>query len=94
MSTDFNSLIKYNEPILSRKQITQIILAQKIKLKISWQKIAEALDCSREWIIAASLGQMKLTKIDAEKLSNLLSFIFIFFNNFLQVKLFIIKKFY
>lgn len=63
------------QPITSRLQATQTILAQKLKHQISWKQIAEVFNCSREWATAACLGQMKLSKTDAEALAKLLGFV-------------------
>lgn len=49
-----------------REQITQLILAAKVRRAIQWKDVAIALGQSKEWVTAACLGQMTLNKQQAE----------------------------
>uniref|UniRef100_A0A915DDS7 Cyanate hydratase n=1 Tax=Ditylenchus dipsaci TaxID=166011 RepID=A0A915DDS7_9BILA len=55
--------------ISSREQVTQFILAEKVRRNLKWTEVASALGQSKEWVTAACLGQMQLTKPDAEQIS-------------------------
>lgn len=57
--------------ITSREQVTQQIIAEKIRRGLKWREVAETLSQSKEWTTAACLGQMQLTKADAEKVAEL-----------------------
>lgn len=50
----------------SRDQLTQKILAQKLRLNLRWADIANLLGRSKEWTTAACLGQMQMNKPQAE----------------------------
>src|SRR5262245_3516906 len=52
--------------ILNRAQVTELILVAKIKKKLKWRDVAEQVGKSKEWVTAACLGQMTLTKEQAE----------------------------
>lgn len=52
----------------SRAELTQLILAQKLKKGLRWAQLAEALGRSREWTTAACLGQARLDRAEAERL--------------------------
>lgn len=49
-----------------REQVTQLILAAKVRRAIQWKDVAIALGQSKEWVTAACLGQMTLNKQQAE----------------------------
>lgn len=57
--------------ILSREQLTQKILVQKLRLNLRWADVAGMLRKSKEWTTAACLGQMQMTKIQAETIRDL-----------------------
>jgi cyanate lyase len=61
----------YGKP-LTRTDVTEMIVMARIKKGLSWAKLAKALGCSKEWTTAALLGQMQLTKPQAEKAGKLL----------------------
>ena len=58
--------------ITSRTQVTDMIQSSKILKGISWRQIAEVIGQSREWSTAACLGQMAMTKQQAENVGSLL----------------------
>ena len=61
----------YGKP-LSRNDVTEMIVMARIKKALSWAKLAKAIGCSKEWTTAALLGQMQMTKAQAEKAGKLL----------------------
>lgn len=52
--------------IESREQVTQLIIASKVRKGITWKQVAEAIGLSKEWTTAACLGQMTFDKKQAE----------------------------
>ena len=61
----------YGKP-LSRTDVTEMIVMARIRKGLSWAKLAKAIGCSKEWTTAALLGQMQMTKAQAEKAGKLL----------------------
>ena len=57
---------------MSRDDVTEMIVMARIKKGLSWKTIAEKIGQSKEWTTAALLGQMKLTKEQAETAGKLL----------------------
>jgi cyanate lyase len=51
---------------MDRNAVTQKILGAKVKKSLKWGAIATELGHSKEWTTAACLGQMTLTKAQAE----------------------------
>ena len=58
--------------ITSRTQVTDMIQSVKILKGIKWSQIAEVVGQSKEWSTAACLGQMAMTKQQAEAVGELL----------------------
>ena len=58
--------------ITSRTQVTGMIQSAKILKGIKWSHIAEVVGQSKEWSTAACLGQMAMTKQQAEAVGELL----------------------
>ena len=58
--------------ITSRTQVTDLIQSAKILKGIKWSHIAEVVGQSKEWSTAACLGQMAMTKQQAEAVGELL----------------------
>jgi cyanate lyase len=52
---------------MNRLEITEKIVAAKIGRGLKWTDIAAQLGLSKEWVTAACLGQMTLTKEQAAK---------------------------
>ena len=52
--------------ITNRVQVTEMVMMAKIKKGLSWTIIAKAVGQSKEWTTAACLGQMQMTKKQAE----------------------------
>ncbi|USI26229.1 cyanase [Alteromonas macleodii] len=58
--------------ITSRTQVTDMIQSAKILKGIKWSQIAEVVGQSKEWSTAACLGQMAMTRQQAEAVGELL----------------------
>jgi cyanate lyase len=52
--------------ISSRQEVTQMIVAAKVRKNLKWADVAKAVGQSKEWVTAACLGQMTLDKRQAE----------------------------
>jgi len=57
---------------MQRTDVTELVVMAKIKKNLSWTKIAKAVGQSKEWTTAALLGQMQMTKAQAEAAGKLL----------------------
>lgn len=57
---------------MTRDDVTALILAAKIKKKLSWSQLAEVVGFSKEWSTAALLGQMTLTEAQAKAVGEVL----------------------
>ena len=51
---------------MTRDEVTQLILGNKLKKKVKWSELAETTGQSKEWTAAALLGQMSLSAEQAE----------------------------
>ncbi len=51
---------------MNRHDVTEMIVTAKITKEIKWAEIANKIGLSKEWTTAALLGQMTLTKAQAE----------------------------
>jgi cyanate lyase len=58
---------------MTRNEVTEQIVAAKLKKGIKWSDIAKAAGKSKEWVTAGCLGQMTFTKEQAEAVGKLLS---------------------
>src|SRR5258708_12231730 len=56
---------------MKREDVTDLIVFRKMKMGIKWPKIAKAVGQSKEWTAAACLGQMQMTKKEAEAVGKL-----------------------
>lgn len=57
--------------ISNREQVTEMIIAAKVAKGLKWSEVAEVVGHSKEWSTAACLGQMALTKQQAEAVGDL-----------------------
>ena len=57
---------------MTRNEVTELIITQKLRKQLTWLQLAESIGLSKEWTTAALLGQMTLTKEQAGKIGNLL----------------------
>jgi cyanate lyase len=51
---------------MNRNDVTEQIIAAKLKQGLKWKDMAKTLGTSKEWATAALLGQMTLTTVQAE----------------------------
>jgi len=61
----------YTKPV-SRSDVTEMVVMAKLKKDLSWAKIAKKVGQSKEWTTAALLGQMQMTREQADKAGKLL----------------------
>jgi cyanate lyase len=61
----------YAKP-LKRTDVTEMVVAARIAKGLSWARIAKVVGQSMEWTTAALLGQMQMTKPQAEAAGKLL----------------------
>jgi len=57
---------------ITRADVTEMVVMAKIKKGLTWAKVAKAVGQSKEWTTAALLGQMQMTKPQAETAGKLL----------------------
>jgi cyanate lyase len=58
---------------MTRNEVTELIITQKIKLSLSWQTLADSIGLSKEWTTAALLGQMTLNAEQAATIGKALA---------------------
>jgi len=56
---------------MKREDVTDLIVFRKMKMGIKWPEIAKKVGTSKEWATAACLGQMQMTKKQAEAVGKL-----------------------
>ncbi len=57
---------------MNRHDVTELIVTAKITKGLKWEEIANKIGLSKEWTTAALLGQMTLTKAQADIIGNTL----------------------
>ena len=57
---------------MTRFDVTELVVEARLKKGLSWAKIAKTVGESKEWTTAALLGQMQMTKAQAEAAGKLL----------------------
>ena len=57
---------------MTRHDVTELVVESRLKKGFTWAKIAKTVGQSKEWTTAALLGQMKMTKEQAEAAGKLL----------------------
>ena len=62
----------YSKP-MTRSDVTELIVMARLKKGLTWAKIAKVVGQSKEWTTAALLGQMQMTKEQAEKAGKMLA---------------------
>jgi cyanate lyase len=65
-----DALSKSMQP-MRREDVTDLIVFRKMKAGIKWPEIAKKVGQSKEWTAAACLGQMQMTKKQAEAVGKL-----------------------
>ena len=56
---------------MTREDVTDLIYSAKVQKGIKWADVAKKVGESKEWVTAACLGQMTLTKAQAEKVGKI-----------------------
>src|SRR5688572_32710285 len=56
---------------MKREDVTDLIAFRKMKSGLKWPEIAKKVGASKEWTTAACLGQMQMTKKQAEAVGKL-----------------------
>ena len=56
---------------MKREDVTDLILFRRVKLGIKWADVAKKVGESKEWVTAACMGQMQMTKKQAEAVGKL-----------------------
>jgi len=57
---------------MTRNDVTEMVVMAKIKKGLTWTRIAKVIGQSKEWTTAALLGQMQMTKQQAQAAGKLL----------------------
>jgi len=57
---------------MTRADVTEMVVMARIKKGLTWARLAKAIGLSKEWTTAALLGQMQMTKEQAETAGKLL----------------------
>jgi len=57
---------------MTRSELTEKILATKLKKKLTWAMLTDKVGRSKVWSTAALLGQMPLSKEEAERVAGVL----------------------
>ena len=57
---------------MTRNDVTEMVVESRLKKGLTWAKLAKAVGESKEWTTAALLGQMQMTKEQAEAAGKLL----------------------
>lgn len=57
---------------MTRNEVTELIITQKLSKQLTWPQLADAISMSKEWTTAALLGQMTLNAEQAEKIGAML----------------------
>ncbi len=60
-----------NAKPMTREDVTDLIYSAKVQKGIRWADVAKKVGESKEWVTAACLGQMTLTKEQAEKVGKI-----------------------
>jgi cyanate lyase len=66
MKRDSDAAISALMKPMKREDVTDLIAFRKLKKGIKWSEVAKKVGQSKEWTTAACLGQMQMTKKQAE----------------------------
>jgi cyanate lyase len=58
---------------MNRNDVTEIIVAEKVRLGLTWREVADKVGLSKEWVTAACLGQMTLSEQQAAVVGEIFS---------------------
>jgi cyanate lyase len=56
---------------MTREDVTDLIYSAKVQKGIKWSDVAKKVGLSKEWVTSACLGQMTLTREQAEKVGKI-----------------------
>src|SRR6266702_2172810 len=62
--------VAFHKP-MTREDVTDLIHSAKVRKEIKWSDVAKKVGESKEWVTAACLGQMTLTREQAEKVGKI-----------------------
>jgi len=68
-----NNNIDWENDIVSRHDVTELIVFNRMKMNISWAELALTVNKSKEWTTSAFLGQHQMSKEEAEKVGTVLA---------------------
>src|SRR4026208_478548 len=71
MNRDAESALSSVMKPMKREDVTDLIVFRKMKSGMKWPEIAKKVGASKEWTAAACLGQMQMTKKQAEAVGKL-----------------------
>lgn len=57
---------------MTRNEVIELIITQKLKLNLTWKQLADAIGLSKEWTTAALMGQMTLSAEQASTIGSML----------------------
>lgn len=57
---------------MTRNEVTELIITQKLSLNLTWKQLADAIGLSKEWTTAALMGQMTLSSEQANIIGSML----------------------
>jgi cyanate lyase len=60
------------ETPMTRNEVTELVVIQKQRKKLTWLELAQAISKSKEWTTAALLGQMTLNIDQSAKIGKML----------------------
>ena len=66
MKRDADAAISALMKPMKREDVTDLIAFRKLKKGVKWTEVAKKVGASKEWTTAACLGQMQMTKKQAE----------------------------
>ena len=56
---------------MNRNDVTELIIANKLKKGLKWVALAAAIGLSKEWVTAGCLGQMTFSAEQAQRLGEM-----------------------
>ena len=68
-----NNNIDWENDIVSRHDVTELIVFNRMKMNISWAELALTVNKSKEWTTSALLGQHQMSQEEAEKVDTVLA---------------------
>ena len=72
-SSSRSNNIDWENDIVSRHDVTELIVFNRMKMNISWAELALTVNKSKEWTTCALLGKHQMSKEDAEKVGTVLA---------------------